>query len=115
GGLAFRLRGSDLVHVTPIPMEGRLIWSAAMALLAFCLSAWDARLLLLFPAFFIGACPGWFQTLDLGRDSDRPWWQEALWMAARGLIWTGPPAVVMALIGYDWTFGFAGLLCPILY
>lgn len=116
GAVAFRLRGSDLVHVTPIPMEGRVIWSVAMAALAFWLAGWDERMLILAPAFFLGAVPGWKSTIDLGRvEGSR--FRDALVMVVRGLVWTLPAGAVLWFFGppASWTFGLAGLLCPLLY
>lgn len=117
GAVAFRLRGSALVgDLAPALMPGRHLWAVAMTGLAIWLAGWSPDLLLLAPAFFLGAVPGWKSTIDLGRVEGSKV-RDALVMVVRGLVWTLPAGAVLWFFGpgTSWTFGLAGLLCPLLY
>lgn len=116
GAIGFRLRGSALFE----QWTGRgattariVCWAIPMALLADVPLEWLPLLAL---AFFLGAIPGWYGSLDLGRDDGQVLKDWAI-MTVRGVVWTAPPAAVMTFIDVPISFEllFVGLLCPVAY
>jgi hypothetical protein len=104
GGAGFRFRGAEAFS----RITGRgattarvVCWAAPVAALAWALAAlpWQWAVAL-GAALWLGCLPGWWGSLDLGRD-EGIWATDALAHAARGLLWTAPAAFVLAALEVD--------------
>lgn len=118
GAIGFRLRGDAIFHeVTGRgATTARLVcWAIPMGLLALTVVPWWASVLVAL-GFFLGAMPGWYGSLDLGRNEGKVN-RDRLVMAARGLAWTILPALVIWQfdIGNAIALLIAGFACPLLY
>lgn len=96
GAISFRLRGSGLWNrwTRTGTIGGRLQWSVLMALAA-AFGTRDYALLALVPAFYLGSIPPWFGDGLVPRTD-----LQMTANGARGVLWTAPAAVVLAVFGY---------------
>lgn len=118
GALGFRLRGSALFE----QWTGRgattariVCWAIPIAIL----SLVNVPILyapLIGLAIFLGAIPGWYGSLDLGRDDGHAT-KDYVIMTVRGLAWTAPAAYVMSMFSIESAVALviAGLMCPLAY
>jgi hypothetical protein len=118
GAIGFRLRGDAIFHeVTGRgATTARLVcWAIPTGLLALATVPWWASVLVAL-GFFLGAMPGWYGSLDLGRREGSAV-KDPLIMAARGLAWTILPALVIWQfdVGNAIALLIAGFACPLLY
>lgn len=119
GAVGFRLRGSALFE----QWTGRgattariVCWAIPMSIVSLFAVPWYAAPLVGI-AFFLGAIPGWYGCLDLGRDDGKVLRDYAV-MLARGIVWTLPAALVYAWAGATpgmYAVALAGALCPLAY
>ena len=87
-------------------------WAAPLALLAWLATPlqwwWCVALGV---ALWVGCLPGWWESIDLGRN-DGGWARDAALHTARGVLWGAPAAAVLALAGGAWWWPvLAGLAC----
>lgn len=118
GALGFRLRGSALFE----QWTGRgattarvVCWAIPVAILSLVnVPVLYAPLIGL--AIFLGAVPGWYGSLDLGRDDGNAT-KDYVIMTVRGFVWTAPAAYVMSMFSIESAIALviAGLMCPLAY
>ena len=117
GGVAFRVRGDRWPNDRfGIGTTGaRAIWAAAVGILTLPWIGWWALLALV--GAFLGSIPGWNGAIDMGRDGGTAT-SDALRGALRGLVWTVPIGLALALAGKieaGAIVSAAGLLMPLCY
>lgn len=122
GGAAFRIRGwSGFGRITGRgATTARVFWGACMGLLAWASWAPGVVALALAAGLFLGALPGWYRSLSLGRaPQDRPALGAYLRHFLRGVAWTLPAGVLAGAMawwlgGSAWPavlVGASGVLC----
>lgn len=111
GAFAFRLRGGW----PPLgsTFAARAVYGAILALMAL-LATKSPIALLVAPAAFLGAFPGWCASLDLGRVEGEEWIDRGV-MLLRGFWFTAPIAVVVLWMGGNPWYFAAGLACLPVY
>lgn len=119
GGVGFWLRGS----ATFARATGRgattariVAWAMPLAAFAWLLTPlawwWCAALAV---ALWLGALPGWWGSLDLGR-VEGAWPRDLALHTLRGVVWMAPAAAVLGLAGAAWWPPLlAGLSCGAAY
>lgn len=91
-------------------------WAVPLALLCWAATplpgCWALALAV---ALWLGSLPGWWGSIDLGRNDG--WWaRDAALHTARGVLWGAPAAVVLWLAGGAWWWPvLAGLACAPAY
>ncbi|MBR0653068.1 hypothetical protein GXW78_25655 [Roseomonas terrae] len=91
-------------------------WAVPLALLAWLVTPlpWGWSLALA-AALWLGCLPGWWGSIDLGRN-EGGWSRDAALHTARGVLWGAPAAVVLWLAGGGWWWPLvAGLTCAPAY
>jgi hypothetical protein len=105
GAAGFRLRGSaafERITGRGATTARLVCWAVPVALVAWTsVEAWAAAILA--AALYLGAVPGWWRSLSLGRNPrDGAWLDAAARHTARGLVWAAPAAAVVGGLGGAW-------------
>lgn len=117
GGLGFRIRGDSIVSELlggSATQVGRAIWALSLSIPAAIF--YGPLYLLLAPALFVGAMPGWYGSVDLG-NNENSFERDLYVMAMRGIFFTLPAGIVLYFLGHNnsMIFAWSGILCPLLY
>lgn len=116
GAFGFRIRGDEIVGKLlggPSTNVGRLIWALSISGMAAIL--YGPMALFLIPAFFVGAIPGWFDSIDMGRN-ENSFERDFYVMMFRGVLFTMPAGIVLHFLGFNpMLFAWSGVLCPLIY
>lgn len=91
-------------------------WAIPLALLCWVVTPlawwWCAALGV---ALWVGCLPGWWGSLDLGRDAGA-WWRDFALHSLRGVLWSAPAAGVLAMASGAWWWPMlAGAACGAAY
>lgn len=119
GGAGFWLRGAAVLQ----RITGRgattariVAWAAPLALLC-----WAVTLLpwwwcvAIGVALWLGCLPGWWGSLDMGRNGGS-WARDFALHTLRGVVWVAPVAAVLAAAGAAWWWPLlAGMTCGVAY
>lgn len=90
-------------------------WAIPCAIAWLLLGGAPVEALAIAAAAWIGCLPGWWGSLDLGRQ-EGTWLRDFALHSARGALWTMPMAVVVWWIGAEWWWLLiAGAACGLIY
>ena len=119
GAAGFWLRGAAVFQ----RITGRgattariVAWAAPLALLCWAVTPlpwwWCVGVAI---ALWLGCLPGWWGSLDLGRNGGS-WVRDFALHTLRGVVWVAPAAAVLAAAGAAWWWPLlAGLACGVAY